>query len=665
MPFYQEEAILYSNQDLTDAQKAQARTNINAISVEEVEELLGIEEEFSVSGEVVTLDIDLKPDTELNVVSKIHRDSTWGESNKLVLHQVSGENFVDLSSYFGGAGTVFEKNGLTATINDDCTLTIKGTNSSTGWTQVLSITSWDSDNSKRVYPAGTYTIPSGLTIVIRAAQYPGNITISGLAGNLQNAFVAPQPFRIVTIYYAVAGSASIDKTIPFGIFRGKSIPESKYEYVGNIYSTTFDNNVYEGEYNWTTGELKDTNGNILAYYEPQSIKTLPGVNYFWTGFGENVVSNKSDDKLSKVSIELGELAPAETITSICDFTLVPTTMQAAYGLCNGNFMSNGAIFQGKEVPILTTKGTLSVYDENHNIKYSKYINPLINHRNISDILTEKGIHKAWSEKFYLNKAPVNKVFAGDYSSTKNITWTWEFTEEDFVNTGIPAKLSDIPMASPCFYNNSDSQNYISDRVYFSQPYPAKFSYDATTGKYTLVAKGVYDSIDIQLTDYSKVYFYYQLETPYDVSDGFAMGISAGDSVTFTEDYTDAQELIDAEIYGTGAMGTKISEYNITPAVKIIIPRNIEDAMSGMENAARMLNLDENASGDATVQGYSWIGDGDGITDYTTQIQSKLDELHTIYNGGTMHFGPGTYPISKSLIVYDNIRIIGNGDTIIE
>lgn len=169
MPFYQEEAILYSNQDLTDAQKAQARTNINAISVEEVEELLGIEEEFSVSGEVVTLDIDLKPDTELNVVSKIHRDSTWGESNKLVLHQVSGENFVDLSSYFGGAGTVFEKNGLTATINDNGTLAVTGTNTSTGWTNIVDKFFYNTEYEKRIYPAGTYIIPTGLTINIRAA----------------------------------------------------------------------------------------------------------------------------------------------------------------------------------------------------------------------------------------------------------------------------------------------------------------------------------------------------------------------------------------------------------------------------------------------------------------------------------------------------------------
>jgi len=145
-----------------------------------------------------------------------------------------------------------------------------------------------------------------------------------------------------------------------------------------------------------------------------------------------------------------------------------------------------------------------------------------------------------------------------------------------------------------------------------------------------------------------------------MSDGFAMCLSAGDSVTFTEDYSDAQEFIDAGIYGSG-----ISEYNIVPNVEVVVPRNTEDAMDGMENAARMLNLGGNAGGDATVQGYSWIGAGDGVTDYTSKIQSKLDELHSVTNGGTIYLGSGTYPISGSLIVYDNTRIIGDGQTVIE
>jgi hypothetical protein len=54
-----------------------------------------------------------------------------------------------------------------------------------------------------------------------------------------------------------------------------------------------------------------------------------------------------------------------------------------------------------------------------------------------------------------------------------------------------------------------------------------------------------------------------------------------------------------------------------------------------------------------------------VTDYTVQIQAKLDEIRRISNSGTIHLGPGTYPISKSLMVYGNTQIIGDGHTIIE
>jgi hypothetical protein len=54
--------------------------------MEEVEELLGIEEVFSATGDVVEFNFDVEPDTALEVISKIRRDETWGLSDKLVLH---------------------------------------------------------------------------------------------------------------------------------------------------------------------------------------------------------------------------------------------------------------------------------------------------------------------------------------------------------------------------------------------------------------------------------------------------------------------------------------------------------------------------------------------------------------------------------------------------
>lgn len=664
-----DKAILYESQYLTEEQQIQARTNIGAVSMEEVEELLGIEEEFSITGELVEFDVDIEPDTELEVISKIHRDETWGESNKLVLHQVSGTNFVDLTGFLGGAGTVFEKNGLTATVNADCTLTVKGTNSSTGYTQIPNISNYTSDCSKRIYPAGTYTIPNGLVIRVRKAQYtnPSGAAgkIDGVGENLTGKIVIPEPFRIILIYHAVSGSATEDITIPLGIFKGDVVPETGYEYVGNVYTANFDRDVYEGEYNWITGELKDIDGNTISYYDSQTISKLSGTNYFWTCFGENTISNMSDN-LEKVAIRLGETAPEETVSSICDFMLTPTTPQATYCLFSKKVTPGGtAEFYGREIPLITTKGTMAVVDAQGEVTLEKDIDALINWLGATDTLTNKGIHKVWSEKLYFTKEPVAQEDFSYSSGMPNALYTFEFTEEDFQNTGLPAKLDNIPIVSPCFYTGADAASKLNERVWGDGISPATLSWDSASKKYIFKVRVLAQvSIMPQLQKYTKAYFHYQLETPYDIATSVALGISSGSTVIFTVDDSEWKTYLDGGLYKKNGSGV-ITEADATPTGFIYIPRNAADACDGMINAAWMLNNTGSVGGDATVQGYSWIGKGDGFTDYTTRIQSKLDELHIASKGGTIYLGPGTYKISNGLIVYDNTRIIGDGQTIIE
>lgn len=622
----------------------------------------GESDAFSETGEVVELAVEAE--TPLSVISKIHRDETWGLSDKLVLHQVSGSNFVDLSTYLGGAGTVFTLNGLTATVNADSTVTITGTNEKDGYTNIIN--KFYGAHVEKVYPAGTYRIPDGFMMQIRAAQYPDNINIDGLTGNRTKTITVAEPFRVVALIYAVKANETVDITVPLGLFRGDAVPETGREYIGNIYTATFDVPVYEGEFNWSTGELKDADGNTVAYYDSHDIMSLQGTNYFWTGFGENTVSNRKDD--GKVLLRLNETAPEETVPSICDFTLTPTTLQAAYGLYYSAFLPNGK-FNGHEVPVLTTKGTLSVKDVDGNVKYSKYIESMFNARGITDVLTHNGLEKRWSGKFYLTKDPVS-ITESDPPPTgapQAYIFVWEFDESEFVNTGIPAKIRDIPMVSPCFRNNDTSEESVNTQtLYYATPYPAFFSYSEETGKYVLTVRGIKGSeIKNQLTSFSKVHFYYQLETPYVSPFAFAMGIDAGDRIFFESDIVDAQQYIDAKNIYQGSSGY-VTEVNVDPSIIAFVPRNVEDAMDGMTNAARILNADDSVGGgDATVQGYSWIGDGDGATDYTTKIQNKINEIHLLSNGGTIHLGSGTYPINNSLIVYDNTRIIGNGETIIE
>ena len=223
-------------------------------------------------------------------------------------------------------------------------------------------------------------------MLFRSAKYPALETISGLPINLSGTVTISEPFRIVSVVYAVGSGATVDVTLPLGFFSGKSIPEMGYEYYGNIYTVTFDKPIYEGEFNWSTGELKDVDGNTIAYYDSHDISSLEGINYFWTGFGENTISNRKNE--GKTILRLNETAPEETVPSICDFMLLPTTMEAAYSLAFYKFLPDDSSgFFGTEVPVLTTKGTLSVKDINGNVKYSKYIEPMFNTRGVSDINT--------------------------------------------------------------------------------------------------------------------------------------------------------------------------------------------------------------------------------------------------------------------------------------
>ena len=679
-------AVLYAEQTLTDTQQEQARTNIGAISREEVEELLGIEDEgFSVTGELAQLDLDIEPGTELNVVSKINRDSTWGESNKLVLHHVSGTNFVDLSSYLGGVGTVFEQNGLTATINANGTLTITGINTSTGWNNIVNKGFSGTEHFTKIYPAGTYVIPAGLNINIRTTDY---VAIEGLGGNLLGKITVPVPFRIIKCFVAYAGGATVDATIPLGLFYGDSVPESGYEYTGNLYTVTFDDDVYEGEYNWNSGVLKDSMGNVVAYHEPQSIVALPGVNYLWTGFGENTVSNKTDSDLGKTVITLGRNAPAETVPSICDFTLTPKTKNysiSLYGDTRYYFRENSNLFYGMEVPIVTTRGKFVVVNPDGQDDCELPIPELINYGGIADEMTCNKVTKRWSDRFYITRDPDFTEMIDDGSGSTNYNpntiATWIFTKKEFEKNGLPIEAIDIPFVSP-YFAPLTTELLGSRQIHTAEPYAGAFSYDAETDTYVFKcrAKLFYAGAIYKLTS---GYFCYPLKEEVSRNDSMiSMYLAAGYSVRFEPDdafdtfweYSLTQgfcPFYNGDTYKalwtakpTDASAVE-SLIDVSPNVGIFIPRSVGDALYEAEHIAKRLNSKEQKSDEFEVNSYAWIGEGDGTTDYTEKIQSKLTEIHNTSNGGTIYLGPGTYPIGNSLIVYHNTRIIGDGKTVIK
>lgn len=372
------------------------------------------------------------------------------------------------------------------------------------------------------------------------------------------------------------------------------------------------------------------------------------------------------------TIGLDTTVPEGSLPSICDFELKPTTPLCIYDLANKKVLGNGE-FNGDEIPFLTTQGDLIVTDENSEIKIKKHIDSLININrngwNVSDKFTQDGVYKAWSKKFYLTKEEYASKENIDYTNAYNTRYVFEFDESDFAETGIPAKLDDIPVATPCFYTGNDAQAYLNGRVWGGQPFPLKFSYNKETGKYTMTIRSFGKDLFLyQMKLYTKTYIYYQLETPYVENDFLAMGLEEGDKVSFEIDNSYIQTYLDASsFFKKGADGDNViteADTDTTPTFTAFVPQNTKDALVGFSNAAKIFNEGQTSTG-SVAQDYSWIGDGDGTTDYTSKIQNKINELSSISNGGTIFLGNGTYNVSNFIEIYDNIKLIGTGNTVIK
>ena len=378
---------------------------------------------------------------------------------------------------------------------------------------------------------------------------------------------------------------------------------------------------------------------------------------------------KITETAPSLTIDLNDTVPSTALPSICDFEFKPTTPLCIYDLANQKVLVNGP-FNGDEIPFLTTQGDLIVTNENSEIKIKKRIDSLININrngwNVSDKLTQNGVYKAWSKKFYLTKDHYVSRQDFDYGSAYNSRYVFEFDESEFAETGIPAKLPDIPVATPCFYTGNNAQAWLNDRVWGGQPFPLKFSYNEETGKYTMTIRGFgKDLLFYQMTLYSKVYIYYQLETPYIDNDFMAMGLEKGDTITFENDYSYIQKYLDASgFFHSAPSGGALTNSDTTPTFSATSPQSIADALVGFSNASKILNGGQSADKEA-AQDYSWIGDGDGTTDYTSTIQNKIKELSSLSGGGTIYLGNGIYKINNFIEVPDNIKIIGTGNTTIQ
>ena len=272
-----------------------ARERIDQLS-EEIAELKGGSggtKDATKSGEIVT--VTPVAGTTAKVVSKITGiDAEFVHANQLILRQTKGKNLFDFAATAGGAGTVYEEDGLKVVINENGTATISGTNTAEGYNTPLVVAISSNSNMapyRWIFPAGTYTVPEYITLkLVRPDK-----TWTGL-GNKQRTFTIDEPFWIGNWYLVFNKGVTINETIPLMMVSGGTLPSSGFAFDGDVYTAQFSNNIGDGEFNWQTGELKDADGNLIETVTPfEEFPVLDGTNTFMTGVGVSTVTYKVPD----------------------------------------------------------------------------------------------------------------------------------------------------------------------------------------------------------------------------------------------------------------------------------------------------------------------------------------------------------------------------------
>ena len=270
----------------------EAREQIAALS-EEIEQLKNNADlevmDATKSGEIVT--VTPVGGTTAKVVSKITgQNAGWQYANQLVLRHVKGKNLFDIASALGGVGTVFEKDGLRAVVNENGTITFSGTNvSAETWNNLISVKL--STEDRVLYPPGTYTVSKHLKLALYEAA-SGTVFI----GNKQGTFVVDRAFWIDKVSTAIAAGVTLNETVPLALVEGTAIPSTGYEYEGATYQATFTAAVTDGVFDWQTGILKDVDGNQIEAGKPfDEFPVFDGANTFFTGAGVSTVTYKVPD----------------------------------------------------------------------------------------------------------------------------------------------------------------------------------------------------------------------------------------------------------------------------------------------------------------------------------------------------------------------------------
>lgn len=230
-------------------------------------EVASLFEEVTETGEYVTLS-GIPEGEPIEVVTNFGARST----NKVEVFHTATRNLIDIPAMLGGTGSTFTVSGVTATANDDGTITISGANSSGAEFTLISIANDNFYNrtGNVTFPAGSYSIggnKNGCYKVVMARTASGTIK-SMISGNIHTFTEAWTPY----MYQVKVGpSFSGEIVFPLGIWKGSEMELEDYSYKGSKYTMTLPSSVSSGSFNWNTGEIKDTSGGVVSTVTPTNI----------------------------------------------------------------------------------------------------------------------------------------------------------------------------------------------------------------------------------------------------------------------------------------------------------------------------------------------------------------------------------------------------------
>lgn len=228
------EIVKVTPQELTADQKAQARANIGAIGGEN-KTVSGYFVQIG-SGDIVSYRINIAP-------------NTFGVSE--VYLYTRGKNMLDFFAE-GAADTYYEGyektvGGVTVKIQNGY-LIATGESTAEGWNYFFK---WDAyTNNVGYVPAGTYSLPSGMT-----AQFVD------VSGNHRGTFTLEKGAVVHNIFSAAGKGDTVNVRCPLTMLRDTQAPTEYIPYKGAIYQLKLSPNVcYGGYIDSESGKLVNTHG---------------------------------------------------------------------------------------------------------------------------------------------------------------------------------------------------------------------------------------------------------------------------------------------------------------------------------------------------------------------------------------------------------------------